>query len=672
MSDFGSLRIALSSLYAAQKGLETTGHNIANSRTDGYSRQTVVSTADGGPTIPAMFSRWQAGGYGVKAVNVQRVNDVFLSNRVYTERAASGNAKEALRTMQQLEGLFPEPGTNGLQQQLTDFWSSWDSVANHPTDRGVRGQLLAQANTVIDTMQRASSDMSGIREGAIGRLSDAVSIINGLLTDIAGLNKTIAATSTTGQSANDLLDQRDLLVKKVSDYVDLTVRTDTHGQVDLFVPGGALLLGEQVNTLQMNVTPDQVSLGFSNGMGSNLVFNDGQVAGLLSSINEVVPSFLGALDDLARTLRNSVNDTMGVFAGGLAPADQDQSAAGTLQFGLSYNGAAPVTISVAGADWSGSGGASALQTALLAGINADPSVAGKFAVSVSGGNGAPMRVQLSPVDRADRFETSDVVGNDGNARFFTATTLTGTIPTTTQDQSATPTLSIRVRLDGGAWSTVSIAGADWSGAGGAAALESALTAALPAGISARVTGGNGSDMRVALRADDASQELEVGAAFTGSTEEPGLGFLLSDLAVSRDRVGGMKFFTGTSARDLAINPALAEDSDRIAVGRASAGAADSGIALNLAALSEKAGGPNVRYREFLSVLGAAVQRTTRISENQDTMTTQVEAQQQAATGVNIDEEMIAMVQYQHAYAAAARYLSVINEMLDTLINRVGQ
>lgn len=672
MSDFGSLRIALSSLYAAQKGLETTGHNIANSRTDGYSRQTVVSTADGGPTIPAMFSRWQAGGYGVKAVNVQRVNDVFLANRVYTERAASGNAKEALRTMQQLEGLFPEPGTNGLQQQLTDFWSSWDSVANHPGDRGVRGQLLAQATTVIDSFTRASSDMAGIRDGAIGRLSDAVSAINGLLQDIAGLNKTIAATSTTGQSANDLMDQRDLLVKKVSDYVDVTVRNDSHGQVELFIPGGALLLGAQVNTLQLNVAPDLVSLEFSNGMGSNLAFNDGQVAGLLSSVNEVIPSFSNALDNLARTLRDSVNDAMGVFSGGLAPADQDQSAAGTLQFGLSYNGAAPVTISVAGANWSGSGGAAALQTALLAGINADPSVAGKFSVAVTGGNGEPMRVRLSVVDPADRFETSDVVGNDGNARFFTGTTLIGTIPVADQDQLATPTLSVRVRLDGGAWSTVSIAGADWSGAGGATALEAALSAALPAGISARVTGGNGSVMRVALRADDPSQELEVGATFTGATEDPGLGFLLSNLAVNRDRIGGLKFFTGDGARDLAVNSALKDDSSRIAVGRASAGAADSGVALDLAALSDDVDGPNVRYREFLSVLGAAVQRTTRISQNQDTMTTQVEAEQQAATGVNIDEEMIAMVQYQHAYAAAARYLSVINEMLDTLINRVGR
>lgn len=671
MSDFGSLRIALSSLYAAQKGLEVTGNNIANAKTEGYSRETVVTTADGGPTIAAMYARWNAGGYGVKSVDVLRVNDAFLSNRANIEHAANGAAQESQRILGQLEKVFPEPGDAGIQKNLTDFWSAWDDVANQPADRGARTALLSQANMLLDKLHTAAAGINGIRDDAISRLGDSVSQINMLAQQISDLNKTIVAASGMGRSPNDLLDKRDLLIRKLSDYVGVTTRPSADGQLQVFIPGGPLVMETGVNKLMLHIAQEGVSIRYESGAGGDQSFTGGSVVGAMDSINETIPMFAKTLDGVANSVRDTVNAGLGVYRGGLTPADQNQSAAGTLQFGLSHNGAAAVTVSVTGADWSGLGGASALQSALQAAIDAQSSVAGKFSVVVTGGNGSPMKVSLATVDPADRFETSDIAGNVGNDRFFAAAAVSGEIATSSQDQTGT-TLGFRVRTDGGAWQSVTVAGANWSGAGGAAALQSALNAALPAGITARVTGGNGSAMHVAISPSNSDQVLEFAAAYSGQTELPGIGVLLSNTALDTTRIGGAPFFTGNGALGLQINAAFANDPMRVAIGRPGAGAMDGGLATGIAESGNTVDGPDARYRALLGSLGAVVQRANSVAANQEAITSQVDSANNSVSGVNLDEEMIAMVQYQHAYAASARFLSAINDMLDTLINRVGR
>lgn len=565
MSDFGALRIALSSLYASQKGLEITGHNIANAKSEGYSRQTVVTTADGGPTLAAMFARWQQGGYGVKNVEVQRVNDVFLTNRTYIEHGVNGAAQTTKGIFNQLENVFPEPGANGLQQQLTDFWSAWDDVANQPQDAGARSQLVAQTNVLLDRMHQSAADMFTIRDNSTQQLASAVTQVNSLTDQIASLNATIVASSSAGRSPNDLLDQRDTLVKKLSDLVDITIRNDADGQMDIFVPGGPILMGSTPTPLAMIATQTGAAVRFANGSGGDQVFRGGTVSGLLSGINDVIPTFLTSLDNLANSLRDTVNEGLGAVAGGVS----------------------------------------------------------------------------------------------------------GTVPANAQNLAAYPTLDVQLRVNGGAWTTVSIPGADYSGAGGADALQTALQTALDtAGVSltAQVTGGAGSAMQIALTSIDDSDSVEIAPAGAVGTEQAGVAQLFPNVGLGLQRAGGLPFFVGSGAFELGINSAIAADPSRLAVGRGGSGLNDGGLALVLAESGNRVDGPDARYRALLGSLGAASQRASRIADNQDVMTTQVDAAKDAESGVNVDEEMVAMVQYQHAYAAAAKFLNSVNDMLDTLLN----
>jgi flagellar hook-associated protein 1 FlgK len=179
-------------------------------------------------------------------------------------------------------------------------------------------------------------------------------------------------------------------------------------------------------------------------------------------------------------------------------------------------------------------------------------------------------------------------------------------------------------------------------------------------------------MTMSLASADAEDIVEVRTVSVSGAEQPGVAQLFPTLALDANRVGGAPFFTGSGSLGITLNSDIAADPMRIAVGRSTAGVNDGGIGLSIAELGSSTGGPDAAYRAFLATLGAATQRASRLADNQDVMTAQVDSAKDAAAGVNIDEEMIAMVQYQHAYAASAKFLNVIDEVLATLLSAFGR
>jgi flagellar hook-associated protein FlgK len=249
--------------------------------------------------------------------------------------------------------------------------------------------------------------------------------------------------------------------------------------------------------------------------------------------------------------------------------------------------------------------------------------------------------------------------------------ITGSLAAADRDQRPAGNLQFEVALNGGAYATVTVAGADWSGAGGDAALQAALQAALDAALgagtaTATVTGAAGAPLAIAVTGAG-TNELTVRASGTN----PGFASLLGTTAVGRDGVGGRRFFAGTTAATLVVSPDVARDPDAIGAGTAAGGPLDGSRALALADLASSSSGTDSLYRSFIVALGVDSQTTRRRAEIQATTTKRVDEARDANSGVNIDEEMVAMVQFQHAYDAAARYLTTIDQMLDTLVNRTG-
>jgi flagellar hook-associated protein FlgK len=558
VSDFAGLRIALSSLYAQRRGMEITGHNVANANTAGYTRQRVDLQAIPG-AIGGAFATWDGGGQGVRVAEFVRYRDAFLEIRAALEHGAEAHLSQLRAALDQLESLFDEPGDLGIQRAMTELWSGFDDVANRPGDGAARQQLLERAGTLATTINHSANEISAFRASVIGQLDATVTEVNTMAGTVAQLNDAIKRAITGGSNANDLLDQRDLLVEQLATRIGATIRPGEFGAVNVFVNGTALVSENRAETLAVDTSGPAVVIRWAKD-NFPATITSGDLGGMLEVVNVKLPGNLADLDAIALKLRDDVNAVHGAIGGAIAAADRDQSGAGALQFELALDGGAMATASVAGADWSGAGGAAALQAALQAAIDAAIG-AGNATATVTGAAGAPLTVTIAAAPGSTLL-TQAVAGNAGFAT------------------------------------------------------------------------------------------------------------LLGTTAVGRDGVGGRRFFDGTGAADLAVSGDIT-DASQIAAGRAGAGPLDGSVALDLADISTDPLGADALYRAYIVALGVDTQATQHRHEIQRETMTQVDNNRTALAGVNIDEEMVNMVQYQHAYDAAARFMTTVDEMLETLIERTG-
>ena len=146
---------------------------------------------------------------------------------------------------------------------------------------------------------------------------------------------------------------------------------------------------------------------------------------------------------------------------------------------------------------------------------------------------------------------------------------------------------------------------------------------------------------------------------------------LHSAGVGLDGGTGRNFFSGTSAADLAVSSDIAGQPDKIAAGAVGGGQLDGSVALSLSELGSSTTGADSIYRGVVARMGVESQSAQRSSAIQDQTVQQLDANRQSVSSVNTDEEMVSMVQFQHMYDASARFLTAIDQMLDTLVNRTG-
>jgi flagellar hook-associated protein 1 FlgK len=560
MSDFSGLRLALTALQAQQRSVNVAAQNVANANTPGYTRQAVNLVNIGAPATPALYSRFTGDGQGVKVDSVTRFRDQFMEIRAALEHGSMASLDQASKTMNAIQQLFNEPSDAGIQKQLSDFWAGFDDVANNPADTASRTQLLERANTLAASFNSISANLSQQRTDTTSELGATVADINAKAESIAKLNLAIKTNTLANLPVNDLEDQRDLLANQLSEQSGATLRAGQFNQVNVILNGTALVQEDESTALTVDSSGANVVLRWASDNSAATV-TSGKAGGELDAINATIPNYLAKLDNVATTLRDQVNALHGSISGSIAAVDQDQTAAGTLQFDVSLDNGAFATVAVVGADWSGAGGAAALQTALQTAIDAAVG-AGNATATVSGGNGSPLTIGIAPVG---------------------------------------------------------------------------------------------------------THQLQVGA----SGANPGFATLIGTTAVGSDGVGGRQFFTGTDAASLSVSALVAGNPAAVAAGTAAGGPLDGSNALDLADLSTSLTGADAVYRQAIVQLGVDTQTATNRDQIQQSATTSLDNARAQQSGVSIDEEMTNLVQFQHGYDAAARLLTTIDGMLDTLINHTG-
>lgn len=252
--------IGVSGLNAANLGLTTTGHNIANVNTDGFSRQRLAQSAP----YP-LLSGSGFNGLGVKVDSITRMYDRFLTKSVEVAQTQSAYQSTRLSHLAEINNIVADPNA-GVSPALQDFFSNVQNVATNPASPPARQAMLASAQTLVNRFQVFSQRLEEQRNALNGEISDTIGNINSYSEQIAELNNRIVIAQSSGQPPNDLLDQRDLLVKDLNKLVKANTLTLDDGSINVFIGNGqGLVVGGVVNklTAQPNpADPKRITVGY--------------------------------------------------------------------------------------------------------------------------------------------------------------------------------------------------------------------------------------------------------------------------------------------------------------------------------------------------------------------------------------------------------------------------
>ncbi|WP_435218611.1 flagellar hook-associated protein FlgK [Luminiphilus sp. nBUS_07] len=247
-----TLGIGTTALSALQRAISTTGQNIANVNTDGYSRQSVTFSARPAQDIGAGYL-----GSGVQVTSIDRAYSQFMANDVQQRTASSGYYSLYANAAERVDSMLGDPSTS-ITQAMDSFFASAEAVANSPTSLPERQVMLSNAETLVQRFDYIVGRVDDVTKEMNSQIAGAVSEINQLAGGIATLNEEIAKVSgRTGGLPNDLLDQRDALIVQLSSLVDTKTVAQDDGSLNVFIGRGQpLVTGTVAETLATQTDPD--------------------------------------------------------------------------------------------------------------------------------------------------------------------------------------------------------------------------------------------------------------------------------------------------------------------------------------------------------------------------------------------------------------------------------
>jgi flagellar hook-associated protein 1 FlgK len=323
---FDTLGTAQRGLSVVQSGIATTGHNIANANTPGYSRQRSVLEAS-----LAQATNAGAIGTGVEQISVDRVIDRFVADRLVRETSRQATLDSEASIYRQIEAVVNSQDGGGLTDDLTSFFDALDDLSNasDPGQPAARAQVLSAAESVVDSIRRYDSQLRGLQRGVDQSISGVLAEVNAISAEIASLNKKIAAAEVVAP-ANDLRDQRDQLVLSLAQKVDISLVSDNQGMLSVRISGGLPLVDKDiaaelravVDPANPNAFDPSFSQVYYDGAGSyfdaTALIRGGELGGLIEARDGTLAGSIRELDAFAYTLADSFNQ---VHRGGLGLAD---------------------------------------------------------------------------------------------------------------------------------------------------------------------------------------------------------------------------------------------------------------------------------------------------------------------------------------------------------------
>ena len=273
-STFMGLEASKRGLFVQQSALYTTGHNISNANTDGYTRQRVNMQATAGFPYPGLNSPQYPGhmGTGVEASSVTRIRDEFIDRQYRQESNKLGYWDSTLSSINQMEDILSEPSEYGINQAFTDFWKSFQDLSTQPDDSAARKVAIAKAESLAEAFNYNYTQLETIQGNLGNEIDVSTQQVNTILEKIAMINSQVAALEPNGYVTNDLYDARDLLIDELNEYLPVTIER---------VPSGGRASEEAEGTIIVKYN----GIELVNGNESATISVEHQTGQINSSVN---------------------------------------------------------------------------------------------------------------------------------------------------------------------------------------------------------------------------------------------------------------------------------------------------------------------------------------------------------------------------------------------------
>ncbi|WP_284643214.1 flagellar hook-associated protein FlgK [Paenibacillus silviterrae] len=294
-STFGGIEISKRSLFTQQAALTTTGHNIANANTKGYSRQVVNMVASRPIEYPGLMRSNVPGqmGQGVEFDQITRIRERFLDNQMHNENKSLGEWSVRKDTLDKLEAIINEPSDTGIRQTIEGFWNAWEELSKSPENTTARVLVKERALAMTDAFNQTSRQLSDLSRDLTENIEVKVTDANQKVSQIAKLNEAIFRIEGLGNDANDLRDQRDLLMDELSKIANITYTENDRGYT-VNMGTTQLVSGNTVTTV---LTSDLVQSAAEAG-----TLNSGEIYGMIHSRDYNVANYQYQLDNMLKTM----------------------------------------------------------------------------------------------------------------------------------------------------------------------------------------------------------------------------------------------------------------------------------------------------------------------------------------------------------------------------------
>ncbi|MEQ8765137.1 MAG: flagellar hook-associated protein FlgK [Planctomycetota bacterium] len=298
-------------LRAAQQALDIIGNNVANVATDGYRRQ-----APSLASAPSLRLNGFTFGTGVTLADIRRNHDVLLDTRLRSQLSEQSQLQAGLDLAEEAEFILGEPSDTGLAARLGAFQDALSALTASPSDPALQADIVESGGTLARQFQRLARDLDRLDGNRLGRLENTVEEINSMGETLQDLNRDIANARSSGGVPADLIDRRDILLRDLSELVDLDVRIAEDQTAEVQV-GNVLLVGrgEASRLAVFRNEAGQERLRVAGRDGEGFVPTGGEALGLMATGREPVDRLRAKIDELARGLIDAVNRVHGTGVG---------------------------------------------------------------------------------------------------------------------------------------------------------------------------------------------------------------------------------------------------------------------------------------------------------------------------------------------------------------------